>query len=380
LTRHLKMTKHLILYILLFFIPAAIVTDLIHSDHYVTFIFACVALIPLAKMIGDSTEHLGSHYGATAGSLLNVTFGNAPELIIATSAMNAGLFTLVKASITGSILGNILLILGLSLIAGGLRNKEQRFNKENTGMQTSMLFIAIIGLIIPTILAATTLNNSPEANSNGQKIQLLSELVAFILLAVYVCGIIFTFVTHKHLFTQDNEIIEAEIQNGNTTGILNNDKQLFIWSKKRCFIILSFSIIGVVITSEILVGAVSIAAKEFGFGELFIGAIIVGIIGNAAEHSSALILAAKNKLDLSIGIASGSGTQVALFVAPTLVIIGIIIHQPFTLVFTTFELIALLLAVIILNWIAHDGKSNWFEGVMLTCVFIIIAIGFYFVG
>lgn len=380
MTRHLKMTKHLILYILLLFIPAAIVTDLIHSDHYVTFIFACVALIPLAKMIGDSTEHLGSHYGATAGSLLNVTFGNAPELIIATSAMNAGLFTLVKASITGSILGNILLILGLSLIAGGLRNKEQRFNKENTGMQTSMLFIAIIGLIIPTILAATTLNNSPEANSNGQKIQLLSELVAFILLAVYVCGIIFTFVTHKHLFTQDNEIIEAEIQNGNTTGILNNDKQLFIWSKKRCFIILSFSIIGVVITSEILVGAVSIAAKEFGFGELFIGAIIVGIIGNAAEHSSALILAAKNKLDLSIGIASGSGTQVALFVAPTLVIIGIIIHQPFTLVFTTFELIALLLAVIILNWIAHDGKSNWFEGVMLTCVFIIIAIGFYFVG
>lgn len=374
------MTKHLILYILLLFIPAAIVTDLIHSDHYVTFIFACVALIPLAKMIGDSTEHLGSHYGATAGSLLNVTFGNAPELIIATSAMNAGLFTLVKASITGSILGNILLILGLSLIAGGLRNKEQRFNKENTGMQTSMLFIAIIGLIIPTILAATTLNNSPEANSNGQKIQLLSELVAFILLAVYVCGIIFTFVTHKHLFTQDNEIIEAEIQNGNTTEILNNDKQLFIWSKKRCFIILSFSIIGVVITSEILVGAVSIAAKEFGFGELFIGAIIVGIIGNAAEHSSALILAAKNKLDLSIGIASGSGTQVALFVAPTLVIIGIIIHQPFTLVFTTFELIALLLAVIILNWIAHDGKSNWFEGVMLTCVFIIIAIGFYFVG
>ena len=152
------MTKHLVLYILLLFIPAAIVSDLIHSDHYVTFIFACVALIPLSKMIGDSTEHLGSHYGATAGSLLNVTFGNAPELIIATSAMNAGLFTLVKASITGSILGNILLILGLSLIAGGFRHKEQRFNKENTGIQTSMLFIAIIGLTIPTIIAATTLN------------------------------------------------------------------------------------------------------------------------------------------------------------------------------------------------------------------------------
>jgi Ca2+:H+ antiporter len=312
--------------------------------------------------------------------LLNVTFGNAPELIIATSAMNAGLFTLVKASIIGSILGNILLILGLSLIAGGFRNKEQLFNKENTGMQTSMLFLAVIGLTIPTILAATTLSTNAQTDSNGTKIQLLSDSVAFILLAVYVGGIIFTFVTHKHLFTEGNEIIEAEVQKGDFEGIVNNAEPLLIWSKKRCFTLLSLSIIGVVITSEILVGTVSVAAKEFGFGELFVGAIIVGIIGNAAEHSSAVILATRNKLDLSIGIASGSGTQVALFVAPTLVIIGIIIHQPFTLVFTTFELIALFLAVIILNWIAHDGKSNWFEGVMLISVFVIIAAGFYFIG
>jgi Ca2+:H+ antiporter len=375
------MTRSLVVYIfLLLFVPVATISDLIHSDHYLTFIFACIGLIPLAKLIGDSTEHLGSHYGATAGSLLNVTFGNAPELIIATSAMNVGLFTLVKASITGSILGNILLILGLSLIAGGFRNKEQLFNKENTGMQTSMLFLAIIGLTIPTILAATTLSTSAQTDLNGNKIQLLSELVAFILLAVYVGGIIFTFVTHKHLFTEGSEIIEAEVQKGDFKGVVNNGEPLLIWSKKRCFTVLSLSIIGVVITSEILVGTVSVAAKEFGFGELFVGAIIVGIIGNAAEHSSAVILAIRNKLDLSIGIASGSGTQVALFVAPTLVIIGIIIHQPFTLVFTTFELIALFLAVIILNWIAHDGKSNWFEGVMLTSVFVIIAVGFYFIG
>lgn len=375
------MTRSLVVYIfLLLFVPVATISDLIHSDHYLTFIFACIGLIPLAKLIGDSTEHLGSHYGATAGSLLNVTFGNAPELIIATSAMNAGLFTLVKASIIGSILGNILLILGLSLIAGGFRNKEQRFNKENTGMQTSMLFLAVIGLTIPTILAASTLSTNAEGDSNGNKIQLLSESVAFILLAVYVSGIIFTFVTHKHLYTEGSEIIEAEVQKGDFEGIVNDGEPLLIWSKKRCFTVLSLGIIGVVITSEILVGTVSVAAKEFGFGELFVGAIIVGIIGNAAEHSSAVILATRNKLDLSIGIASGSGTQVALFAAPTLVIIGIIIHQPFTLVFTTFELIALFLAVIILNWIAHDGKSNWFEGVMLTSVFIIIAVGFYFVG
>lgn len=380
LTGHLKMTKSLVEYILLLFVPAAIVSHLIHGDYYVTFVLACIALIPLAKLIGDSTEHLGSHYGATAGSLLNVTFGNAPELIIATSAMNAGLFTLVKASITGSILGNILLILGLSLIAGGFRHKEQRFNKENAGMQTSMLFIAIIGLIIPTILAATTLNYSAIAYSNSQKLQYLSELVAFILLAVYIGGIVFTFVTHKHLFTHGNETIETELQNGKINGITDKSEPLFMWSKKRSFLVLSLSILGVVITSEILVGTVSVAAKAFGFGELFIGAIIVGLIGNAAEHSSALILATRNKLDLSIGIASGSGTQVALFVAPTLVIIGIIIHQPFTLVFTTFELVALLLAVIMVSWIAHDGKSNWFEGVMLTSVFVILAIGFYFIG
>ncbi len=368
------------MYLLLLFIPAVLISEIIHNDHYVTFVLACIALVPLAKMIGDSTEHLGLHFGATAGALLNVTFGNAPELIIATSAMNAGLFTLVKASITGSILGNILLILGLSLIAGGFKYKEQRFNKENTGMQTSMLFIAIIGLTIPTILSATSLNSGTDVGSNEQKIQALSESVAFILLAVYFAGIIFTFVTHKHLFTQNREAVELEIQEGNSIGNSTKNQQSMMWSKKKCFIILSFSILGVVITSEILVGTVSVAAKEFGFGEVFIGAIIVGIIGNAAEHGSALILATKNKLDLSIGIASGSGTQVALFVAPILVIIGMISHHPFTLVFTTFELISLLLAVIILNWISHDGKSNWFEGVMLTCVFIIIAIGFYFVG
>ena len=191
-------------------------------------------MIPLAKLIGDSTEHLGSHYGATAGSLLNVTFGNAPELIIATSAMNAGLFTLVKASITGSILGNILLILGLSLIAGGFRNKEQLFNKENTGMQTSMLFLAIIGLTIPTILAADyTRVPGAQTDLNGNKIQLLSELVAFILLAVYVGGIIFTFVTHKHLFTEGSEIIEAEVQKGDFKGVVNNGEPLLNLEQKK---------------------------------------------------------------------------------------------------------------------------------------------------
>ena len=364
----IKLTKSNAIYLLILSVPLAIIFNFTHSDHFIVFIVAGIALIPLAKLIGDSTEHLGSHYGATTGSLLNVTFGNAAELIIAISALNSGLFMLVKASITGSILGNILLVFGLSILAGGLKHKEQSFNRENTGIQSSMLFLAIIGLAVPTIIATTALNRTNQIGDQ-EKIQFLSDSLAFILLAVYLAGIFFTFVAHKHLFTQARSSQKRE-----------SEEKEPLWSKKKSFVVLTLSIIGVVIVSEILVGSVESAAQEFGFGQLFVGAIIVGLVGNAAEHSSAIILATRNKLDLSIGIAAGSGTQVALFVAPVLVIVGIFMGKPFTLVFTLFELAALILAAIMLNWISHDGKSNWFEGVMLTAVFIVIAIGFFFIG
>jgi Ca2+:H+ antiporter len=190
-------------------------------------------------------------------------------------------------------------------------------------------------------------------------------------LGVYAAGIVFTFVTHKHLFTSPGHSNE------------NNDSSADShthWSKKRSFLILGISMVGVVVVSEILVGSVEETARGFGFGELFVGAIIVGIVGNAAEHSSAILLARKGKIDLSIGIAAGSGTQIALFVVPILVFAGIALGQPFTLEFTLYELVTVFLAAIILNLIAHDGKSNWFEGVMLTAVYIIIALGFYFIG
>jgi Ca2+:H+ antiporter len=330
----------------------------------VLFVISAIALIPLAKLIGDSTEHLSTHYGPTAGSLLNVTFGNAAEIIIAVTAISAGLLDLVKASITGAIIGNILLILGLSIVAGGFRYKEQSFSRENIGVQSSMLFLAIIGLAVPTILATTIL--SPSENQ-GQ-VQLLSDALAIILLIVYILGIVFTFITHKHLFTPLETSEDMQESHGTH------------WSKKKSFLLLAASMAGVIVVSEILVASVETTGKELGFGQLFVGAVIVGIVGNAAEHSSAILLSLKGKIELSIGIAAGSGTQIALFVVPILVFAGIAMGQPFTLVFTLLELATIFLAAIILNLIVHDGRSNWFEGVMLTAVYIIIAIAFFFVA
>lgn len=361
-----KFSKSSAIYFLLVFAPIAVVLNLVGADHLILFAMAIIGLIPLAKLIGDSTEHLATHYGATLGSLLNVTFGNAAEIIISVVAINAGLIELVKASITGSILGNIMLIFGLSLIAGGVKHKEQIFNRENAGLQSSLIFLAIIGLAIPTILSTTVLK--PIDLVSQLKLQILSDVLAIVLICVYVAGILFTFFTHKHLFVAPggaDEVLE-----------MNHDR----WSKRKSFLILGASMVGVVAVSEILVGSVEETSKQFGFGELFVGAIIVGIVGNAAEHSSAILLARKGKIDLSIGIAAGSGTQIALFVVPILVMVGIILGQPFTLEFTLYELATLFLAAIIMNLIAHDGKSNWFEGIMLTAVYLIIAIGFYFIG
>ena len=361
-----KFSKSSAIYFLLVFAPIAVVLNLVGADHLILFAMAIIGLIPLAKLIGDSTEHLATHYGATLGSLLNVTFGNAAEIIISVVAINAGLIELVKASITGSILGNIMLIFGLSLIAGGVKHKEQIFNRENAGLQSSLIFLAIIGLAIPTILSTTVLK--PIDLVNQLKLQILSDVLAIVLICVYVAGILFTFFTHKHLF----------VAPGGADEVLQQDHNR--WSKRKSFLILGASMVGVVAVSEILVGSVEETSKQFGFGELFVGAIIVGIVGNAAEHSSAILLARKGKIDLSIGIAAGSGTQIALFVVPILVMVGIILGQPFTLEFTLYELATLFLAAIIMNLIAHDGKSNWFEGIMLTAVYLIIAIGFYFIG
>jgi Ca2+:H+ antiporter len=371
----LQISRSSIFYLLLIFTPLAVVLEFVQADHIIIFLIASIALIPLAKLIGDSTEHLSIHYGTTLGSLLNVTFGNAAEIIIAIVAINAGLTDLVKASITGAILGNILLIFGLSILAGGFRYKEQFFSQENVGIQSSMLFLAIIGLAIPTILANTLIVEKGNDNIENQLIvQTLSDILALLLLIVYIASIMFTFFTHKHLFPTQSHSSTKKDQNERKTG------SSITWSKRKSFLFLALSMAGVIIVSEILVGSVEVTAEELGFGELFVGAIIIGIVGNAAEHSSAIVLARKGKIELSIGIAAGSGTQIALFVVPILVIAGVIMNEPFSLVFTLFELVTIFLAAILLNLIARDGKSNWFEGIVLIFVYIIIAIGFYFIN
>ena len=386
---NIKLSKSSALYFLLIFVPIAVILELAHAEHMVLFIVAALGLIPLAKLIGDSTEHLAAYYGATLGSLLNVTFGNAAEIIIGVVSINAGLLDLVKASITGAILGNILLIFGLSIIAGGLKYKEQFFNRQNTGVQSSMLFLAVIGLAVPTVLAATTLK--PVDVNNQIKIQFLSDSLEFLLLAVYIAGIIFTVFTHKHLFFAQPPVeVQTEMEGqkrlslgrketdveGEAEGEWNHER----WGKKKSFVLLGISMAGVVIVSEILVGSVEATTKEFGFGELFVGAIIIGIVGNAAEHTSAIILASKGKIDLSIGDCSWFWDSDCTFCGSNSCNSCIIMGKPVTLVFTIFELVSIFLAAIILNLIAHDGKSNWFEGLMLTVVYIIIAIGFFFIS
>jgi Ca2+:H+ antiporter len=266
-------------------------------------------------------------------------------------------------------------------MAGGLKHKEQHFNKENVAIQSSMLFLAIIVLAVPTILAVTSttlLQLKPEAIEGNKEIQFISQMLAIVLLVVYLSGLLFTFVTHKYLFTTSSAQYKKQ-KGGGKSKETDGELLQSPWTKKKSFVTLAFSIIGVAIISEILVGSVESAAKEFGLGQVFVGAIIVGLIGNAAEHTSAIMLSVRNKLDLSIGIAAGSGTQVALFVAPVLIIVGFLLGKPFTLVFTLFEIVTLFLAAIILKWISYDGKSNWFEGMMLTAVFIVFAIGFFFV-
>lgn len=364
--------SELIRYIYIILIPIITFTleYAFYLDLIVTILLTSMMLIPLAKSIGDSTEHLVVHYSDTVASLLKVTFGNTAEIIIAIIAISeGGLADLVKASIIGSILANILFIFGLSLVAGGLKIKDQFFNKENTGLYATMLLIAISGLAIPTVLSNTLLR--PNSTDNMTRIAILSDVVAFILLGVYLASIIFTFVTHRDVFKLKIENNYAQQQQ--KVGIPNHAK---LWTKKKSFVILGLSMVSVIIVGEILINSIKLETEHFGLGQFFVGAIIIGIVSNAPKHIGAITHARKGEMEMSIGIAAGSGTQIAIFVVPTLIIAGIIMRKPFTLVFSIFELVAVFFASLILNLIAHDGKSNWFEGVMLIAVYLIIAAGF----
>jgi Ca2+:H+ antiporter len=348
---------------LLIFVPLCIALEFLRpASQVLIFLSACLAIIPLAGWMGKATEHLAAKTGEGIGGLLNATFGNAAELIIALVALRKGLHEVVKASLTGSIIGNILLVLGGAFLVGGLRHKTQQFNPSGARVQATMLTLAAIALVVP---AAYHHLGGPEAVAREAD---LSLEIALVLLVTYGFGLLFSLRTHKHLFA-GHAAEAAEVEEASHRA----------WPLKKSLLVLAVATALVAWISEILVGSVESAAQAFGMTNVFVGIIIVAIIGNAAEHSTAILVARKNRMDLSIGIAIGSSIQIALFVAPVLVLASYLLAaRPMNLVFTPAEVLAIGLAVIITGEIAGDGESNWLEGVQLISVYIILAIVFYF--
>jgi Ca2+:H+ antiporter len=346
---------------LLIFVPIAIVLELTHASAVLVFAASCLAIVPLAGLMGKATEHLAEKMGEGVGGLLNATFGNAAELIIATMALNRGLTDVVKASITGSIIGNILLVFGLSALCGGLRFTRQSFNQTAANLGATMLTLSVVGLLVPALFHVVARGN-PNAGE-----QELSLEIAVILMVTYALSLVFTLRTHKHLYGGGHGA-----ESGRAIGTHG-------WSKSRSVAVLLVATTFVAIMSEFLVGAVEDTAKSFGMTEVFVGVILVAIIGNAAEHSTAVLMALKNKMDIAINIAVGSSIQIALFVAPLLVFLSYVIGpQPMDLLFSNFEVLAIALSVGIIALISQDGESNWMEGVQLLAVYAILGIAFYY--
>jgi Ca2+:H+ antiporter len=349
---------------LLIFIPLAAILHYTHGAPLWTFIVSGLAIIPLAGWMGKATESLAERLGAGIGGLLNATFGNAAEMIIAFQGLRAGLTEVVKASLTGSILGNILLVFGLSVLAGGLKYKNQKFNRTAASMSATLMGLSAIGLLVPAVFHWVTRGAMPPTGPDGQaqaeaNISLEISVVLFI---TYILSLIFALRTHKDLYLGTSEAHEEASP----------------MSLRRAVIILVVATALVAWMSEILVHAVEPASKTVGLTEIFVGVIVVAIIGNAAEHSTAVLMAIKNQMDLAYHIAVGSSMQIALFVAPVLVFLSYAIGQPMNLLFTTFEVITVGLAVAIVSLVAVDGESNWMEGVMLLAVYVIFAIAFFF--
>ncbi len=344
--------------LLLVFVPVALILAWVQASPTLVFVAASLAIIPLAGVLGDATETLAEHVGARAGALMNATFGNAAELIITIAAIRAGLIQVVKASITGSILGNLLLVMGLSVLFGGLRNGFQRFDRRGVSVMMTTMTIAVIGLVIPAIF-----EHSIE-QSNRIGVEYLSIGVATALIAGYALSLLFTFRLGKVIETPTGEAIE--------------EAEPRFPSARLAFAVLLVAVLLVAVLSEVLVGAIEPVVRAQGLTEFFVGVIIVPIIGNAAEHLVAIEMALKNRMELALGVAVGSSMQIALFVSPLLVFISLGLGQELTLIFNQFELAALAAAVIITALIALDGETNWLEGAQLLLVYVILAMAFFF--
>ncbi len=351
-------------YGLLIFIVVAILAEFLHGPPVVIFFAAAIGVVPLAGFMGKSTEELAIYTGPKLGGLLNATLGNAAELIITIVAIRAGamnpalregLIELVKASITGSILGNLLLILGFSILLGGLKFATQTFDRTQAGVNATMLILSVIALAIPSLFSQTI----EPANHAG--VEYLSIGVAIVMIIVYALSITFSFQAagppHDTAEAHDHEPT---------------------WSMRQAIIVLVVSTVAIAYLSEVLVGAVEPVVEELGITEFFLGIILIPLVGNVAEHVVAVQMAVKNRMELSLAISLGSSLQIALFVAPLLVFISLAMGNPLTLTFNSFELIALFAAVLIAAFIAMDGKSNWLEGAQLLAVYVIIGIAFFF--
>jgi len=348
---------------LLLLIPAAIALEfLAPGEHSAIFITSGLAIVPLAGWMGRATEHLAERFGEGIGGLLNATFGNAAEMIIAIAALRAGHFEIVKASIAGSIIGNILLVLGAAMLAGGLRRKEQRYNAPGARSQASLLTIAAIALVLPA--AYRTASGGVVIPEIGP----LSLAIAIVLLVIYALNLWYSLRSHRELFAGEarEQPPEAEAHAP--------------WSIRKSGLILGAATVGVAAMSELLVGAVEPAAEAMGLNDAFVGVFVVAILGNAAEHATAITAAMKDRMDLSLSIAIGSSVQIALFVAPILVILSYAIAPaPMDLAFSGGLVTSVLLSVLILGQVAGDGRSDWLRGAQLLGVYALLAIAYFFI-
>ncbi|MBD2426191.1 calcium/proton exchanger [Phormidium sp. FACHB-1136] len=354
-------TKNIVSYGLLLFIPIAIVAERLEWGALTVFGLSAVAILPLAIWLSTATEELALVTGPTIGGLVNAVFGNATELIIALVALKSGLIDIVKASITGSILANTLLVLGLSMFVGGLRYKEQTFNQKVAGINGSTMGLAVTAVLIPALVINTSNIVEPGV------IRQLSVVVAVVMIAVYALTLLFSLKTHSYLY----DVGVSDHPHGE--GESEDKPNLWLWVG-----VLLLATLGVAVMSEIFVGAVEEAAESLGLTPLFTGVILLPLVGGAAEYVTAVRMATKDNMDLAVSVAMGSSLLVALLVAPVLVIVGEIIDQPMDLNFGLFEVVAVAVAVATVNLISQDGRSNWLEGVLLLSTFALLGAAFFF--
>ncbi len=345
-----------ILRYMLIFVPISVVAELMQLSATVIFVLSALAIVPLAGLMGEATEEITFYSGSKIGGFLNATFGNATELIICFFAIKAGLFDVVKASIAGSVIGNILLVLGASMFFGGLKYKSQHFSKKAVEVSSSMLLFAVIGLAIPAIFTQTV---KPELLNT--QYESLSVIVAVVMFTIYILSLIFSFYTNKDIYSIDHK-----------------DDSASKWSLKTSIMVLVGATLLIALESEFLVGAVEPMTKAAGLSTFFVGIIIIPIIGNAAEHSTAIVMAVRNKMDVAVEIALGSSLQIVLFVTPVLIFVSLL-FKPMSIMFNGFELVALIVSVLIANRVTNDGESNWLEGIQLLAVYLIIAVTFFIV-